>query len=43
MRETPLAYVVALSGNTAKDVTQRYAPQPTHSAVLWQYSRCMLM
>lgn len=25
MRDTPLAYVVALSGNTAKDVTQRCA------------------
>ncbi len=28
VRETPLTYVVALSGNTAKDVTQRYAVPP---------------
>ena len=34
VRETPLTYVVALSGNTAKDVTQRYTAFPRNPALL---------
>ena len=40
VRETPLTYVVALSGNTAKDVTQRYAAHMYHTALLLQLSHC---
>lgn len=38
VRETPLTYVVALSGNTAKDVTQRFAAHLGYTASDWQSS-----